>query len=140
MKRPCLYCGHPADTVDHIVPQIAGGGNHPSNLAPACRSCNAAKNARSVEHFLRDAPEILARVISHQAGKDVLAGLLPHDPPGRAADKGWQDYKDSRAPMMVVRMPVALRDRIDAAAKAQGMSRSAYIRGAAIKGLERQGR
>lgn len=77
MTSPCLYCGHPAEAVDHIVPRCRDGGDEPSNLAPACRSCNSAKAGRPVEHFLRDHPEVLARVRRYQAGEDVLAGLVP---------------------------------------------------------------
>ena len=39
---PCHLCGRPgADTVDHIVPVIAGGDNGLENLRPAHRSCNS---------------------------------------------------------------------------------------------------
>jgi 5-methylcytosine-specific restriction endonuclease McrA len=40
---PCVYCGGVSDTVDHIEPVSAGGQNHWTNLAPACRSCNSGK-------------------------------------------------------------------------------------------------
>jgi 5-methylcytosine-specific restriction endonuclease McrA len=41
--EPCVYCGQPADTIDHIVPLSAGGRHHWNNLAPACHVCNRAK-------------------------------------------------------------------------------------------------
>lgn len=41
--QPCIYCGRPADTADHITPVAHGGTNEPSNLAPACRRCNLSK-------------------------------------------------------------------------------------------------
>jgi 5-methylcytosine-specific restriction endonuclease McrA len=47
-RDPCAYCGGLADTVDHIVPISAGGRNHWSNLAPACRSCNSGKKDHSL--------------------------------------------------------------------------------------------
>lgn len=40
----------------------------------------------------------------------------------------------------MIRMELELRDRADAAAKAKGMGRSAYIRGAIIARLESEGR
>ncbi len=45
-QDPCAYCGVPSDTLDHILPISAGGRNHWSNLAPACRSCNSGKKDR----------------------------------------------------------------------------------------------
>jgi hypothetical protein len=81
--RPCIYCGHPADQTDHIHPRCTGGGDEPSNLAPACKSCNSSKNSEDVEFFLAKHPEILVRVWLHQAGYDVLSDLAPHEPPRR---------------------------------------------------------
>jgi len=45
----CAYCGGPANTVDHRLPKIEGGDDHPSNLVACCKSCNSAReNARRV--------------------------------------------------------------------------------------------
>jgi hypothetical protein len=82
---PCIYCGHPSEQTDHIVSRDAGGTDDHFNLAPACKSCNSAKGKRPVEHFLRQHPEILARVRAHQNGLDVLSGLSPGRKP-RALD------------------------------------------------------
>lgn len=42
----CHYCGAPATTVDHIIPQALGGPVRAGwNRVPACRSCNAAKGS-----------------------------------------------------------------------------------------------
>lgn len=51
---PCVWCGS-TDTessIDHIVPIVDGGSNQWENFAPACRSCNSAKNRKSVLEFL----------------------------------------------------------------------------------------
>ena len=43
----CVYCGAGADlTIDHIIPQSAGGDHDPGNLVTACRPCNSSKGAR----------------------------------------------------------------------------------------------
>lgn len=42
----CWMCGAPAGEIDHVIPLSKGGSNWPANLRPACRSCNARKNAR----------------------------------------------------------------------------------------------
>lgn len=42
----CWMCGRPAVETDHVKPLAAGGSHWPSNLRPACRSCNSIKRAR----------------------------------------------------------------------------------------------
>jgi len=43
----CAHCGKstpPASrTVDHVIPQILGGGNDQRNLMPLCQSCNKSR-------------------------------------------------------------------------------------------------
>lgn len=34
-------------TIDHVRPQSAGGGDHPDNLALACRNCNDRRSNRN---------------------------------------------------------------------------------------------
>lgn len=36
----CQYCYESGDTIDHIVPVTAGGGNGMENLVCCCRRCN----------------------------------------------------------------------------------------------------
>jgi hypothetical protein len=54
----CAYCGRdlhgaaPADiTLDHVVCRSAGGGNAPSNLVTACKSCNCKRGDAPVTAF-----------------------------------------------------------------------------------------
>jgi hypothetical protein len=54
MQDPCVYCGGPANTRDHIVPISDGGPNRWDNYAPACRGCNSAKGNKSLLDFLLD--------------------------------------------------------------------------------------
>jgi len=42
----CWMCGGAFDSVDHVKPLAKGGAHVLANLRPACRSCNAKKNAR----------------------------------------------------------------------------------------------
>ena len=43
----CAHCGKAATgedrTIDHVIPQILGGGNDPRNLMPVCRHCNSSR-------------------------------------------------------------------------------------------------
>lgn len=51
---PCSYCGGPAEQVDHITPQSAGGNGDWTNLTAACGDCNNRKHAKSLLHFMLD--------------------------------------------------------------------------------------
>lgn len=44
----CAYCRGPATSVDHVWSRSRGGSDHPNNLVPACRTCNATKGTRSL--------------------------------------------------------------------------------------------
>lgn len=52
LRDPCSYCGHPADTVDHIVPASVGGTNTFDNFTGACRSCNSRKHTKGLLEWL----------------------------------------------------------------------------------------
>lgn len=43
----CWMCrANAGTTLDHVKPLVRGGSHWPSNLRPACKSCNASKGAR----------------------------------------------------------------------------------------------
>lgn len=49
----CHYCGSRLRlTLDHKVPQSAGGGHEDENLVTCCKACNSAKGSRSYEEFV----------------------------------------------------------------------------------------
>lgn len=48
----CVYCGAEADVMDHVLPRCLGGSNHPSNLRPACDSCNRSKGGKDLTDWL----------------------------------------------------------------------------------------
>lgn len=52
VNDPCVYCGGPGGTLEHIVPVTAGGTNEWANLAGACMSCNSSKNNKSLLDFM----------------------------------------------------------------------------------------
>ena len=46
----CAYCGDRPSflTIDHVIPRSQNGTNDPSNLLPACKSCNESKGSRTL--------------------------------------------------------------------------------------------
>lgn len=48
-RRRCAYCGAPARTIDHLLPQSRGGGWTWLNTVAACHGCNGRKGNRTPE-------------------------------------------------------------------------------------------
>jgi HNH endonuclease len=48
---PCVYCGAPATSIDHVRPLSRGGQETAGNLVPACQNCNHTKHARLLIHW-----------------------------------------------------------------------------------------
>jgi len=42
----CIYCGAPADCIDHVKPVARGGPSLLCNLVPSCRKCNQSKGKK----------------------------------------------------------------------------------------------
>ncbi len=49
----CHYCSDMADTVDHKIPQAAGGTDARSNLVACCSRCNTVKGTLTYDVFVR---------------------------------------------------------------------------------------
>lgn len=47
----CHYCPSLAETLDHKIPFARGGNDDPSNLVPACFTCNRRKGVEGYEEF-----------------------------------------------------------------------------------------
>ena len=55
----CAYCGHRAETIDHVIPRSRGGTHTWENCVASCMRCNHSKGDRLVEELgltLRYAP------------------------------------------------------------------------------------
>ncbi|KAF3888841.1 MULTISPECIES: RNA-guided endonuclease IscB [Nostocales] len=66
--RECVYCGK-TDVplqIEHINARSKGGSERFSNLTLSCEKCNQKKGNKPVEQFLKDQPEILKKIKSHQ--------------------------------------------------------------------------
>lgn len=50
---PCVYCGRPSETVEHVEARSAGGGYGWQNEVGACKACNRAKANTALLLFLR---------------------------------------------------------------------------------------
>ena len=52
-RHRCAYCKLRIEnlTQDHVIPLSRGGSHTASNIVPACRSCNARKNANAAPDF-----------------------------------------------------------------------------------------
>jgi 5-methylcytosine-specific restriction endonuclease McrA len=51
LNDPCIYCGKPAEHVDHLIPISRGGPHGIGNLAPSCANCNLTKHSKTVYEF-----------------------------------------------------------------------------------------
>ena len=56
-NHSCVYCGHSAECIDHVVPRSRGGQHVWENVVASCRSCNLHKG----DAYLADTPMRLPR-------------------------------------------------------------------------------
>ena len=80
----CVYCGIQMEdapqpfTLDHIVPCELGGSNASGNLVSSCKSCNAAKGAKSQRAFfkwLRETKSVDTDKIKNRIRRNVRRAL-----------------------------------------------------------------
>ena len=75
--RTCAYCGAkdvPLQ-IEHIVPRGRSGSHRTSNKTLACEPCNQKKGTQDIRDFLKDKPEVLARILAQAKAplKDAAA-------------------------------------------------------------------
>lgn len=75
--RRCFYCPAPADTIDHLLPLVRGGGNYEGNLVPACRRCNSSKASRTVMEWRigQSVPRAVSGALSLLPERDTRPAL-----------------------------------------------------------------
>ena len=79
----CLYCGIKKDlTLDHVIPSSKGGKHAWSNLATACKKCNARKGDYT--------PEQAGMVLMHKPFRPTYA-LFLRDNSGNSFNE-WDDF------------------------------------------------
>ena len=60
-SQRCHYCGSKARplAMDHVIPLSKGGMHEPSNIVPACKSCNSRKHDKAPEVFAKSIGRLL---------------------------------------------------------------------------------
>lgn len=87
----CVYCGHPATSVDHLLGHAQGGLTQPDNLVAACAACNQARRDHPLEEWLIERPvgsehPVIAAYLAsggtpaHQAHMDAIFAQGVPDP------------------------------------------------------------
>jgi 5-methylcytosine-specific restriction endonuclease McrA len=64
--RACVYCQRDASmgavlSLDHVIPVIHKGSNHPTNLVTACVNCNSSRQDRPMVEWLDQLQEVYGR-------------------------------------------------------------------------------
>jgi 5-methylcytosine-specific restriction endonuclease McrA len=50
-NHSCVYCGKPANTIDHVFPRSLGGKDTYDNCVAACVACNSKKANKTLEQM-----------------------------------------------------------------------------------------
>lgn len=80
-QHRCRYCGATAPdvklAVDHVIPEVLGGTNDPTNLVTACEPCNSGKASISPDaHHVAD---VTATALRWGAALRLAAQQQQHD-------------------------------------------------------------
>ena len=55
-NHTCVYCGQPAETLDHVIPKSKEGQTVEGNLVVACSGCNLRKGDKNVWEWYSQQP------------------------------------------------------------------------------------
>lgn len=68
----CVFCGHTAESLEHVTPLWAGGNTTPQNCVPACINCNNLREhvAQGVHHLNKAIP-----LLANGSANDLFAML-----------------------------------------------------------------
>lgn len=77
----CVYCGKPANAIDHIIPRAKGGEDVEWNLVPCCKSCNSSKKDKDLADFLNDSFAYTYQGVDHNLvrSNEKLMSIAPWD-------------------------------------------------------------
>jgi hypothetical protein len=80
----CVYCGDPAECVDHITPWSVCQNHNRANLAPSCQDCNSFLSSRDYGSFEEKKAYAMRRVERQKREgfwyfHDILGFLLKND-------------------------------------------------------------
>jgi hypothetical protein len=76
-RPPCLYCGRPSVSLDHVIPKSKGGIDGPENLVPCCFRCNTLKGALSYQEFLFITERVMWAERETELGRAVPGAGIP---------------------------------------------------------------
>jgi 5-methylcytosine-specific restriction endonuclease McrA len=84
----CAYCGHSANTIDHVVPRSKGGRHSWDNVVAACSRCNSRKD----DKFLKDLGWELEKTPAEPVGWTwLIIGIADLEPT-------WEPYLGAEFP------------------------------------------
>lgn len=94
----CRYCGAKAPevrlTVDHVVPKVLGGLDHPANLVTACMPCNSGKASVNPDSPLVEA--VSEDALRWSIAMELAQAKMSDDAEAREADrKQFAEWWDS---------------------------------------------
>ena len=69
----CIFCGDPADVVDHIVPFAYSEDDKESNLAASCSVCNTIAGSKVFDRFIEKQTYILEERLKNRWAKYIDA-------------------------------------------------------------------
>lgn len=110
----CIYCGRPANQIDHFYPESQGGTSLPQNLVPACSSCNSRKKDFNPYEWMRAVGISLKRAKAIQAivyDPNFACLMTPPPQPFKLDYSGAKDLKRPPKPQTASKRPPEAPDR-----------------------------